>query len=195
MAGFLDEFIKSYGPEVSQQLASNLGINKKTALQIIPQVVPLVLGGLQRQKEQFGGAPRVDHILDKYGSADVLKNIGGLFASKVNDTSVDAKLGGLLGDSGVQATDMIANKFKLDPSIAMKIIPMLAPIILGALTHKRDNTGLGSSGIGALLDQDGDGSILDDVAGFLTGSLSGSGSSSTGNVLGSILGGLFGKKK
>lgn len=193
MPGFIDEFVKTYGPEVSKQMASNLGINKKTALNILPQVVPLVLGGLQRQKEQFGGAPRVDHILNKYGSADVLHDIGGLFASRVNDAKLDPQLGGLLGNSGTQATNMLANKFKLDPSIAMKIIPLLAPIILGALTHKRDNAGMGSTGIASLLDQDGDGSILDDVAGFLMG---GSGASSpAGNVIGNILGGLFGKKR
>ena len=121
-------------------------------------------------------------------------NIGGLFSSKKSDTSVDARLGGLLGESGVQATSMLANKFKLDPSIAMKLIPMLAPIILGALSNKRDAGGAGSSGIAALLDQDGDGSILDDVAGFFMGGSSGSSTSSTGNILGNILGGLFRKK-
>jgi hypothetical protein len=193
MAGFLDDFVKNYGPEVSKHLASNLGINSKTAMAILPQVVPLVLGGLQRQKDQFGGAPRVDHILNKYGSADVLQDIGGLISSKVNDTKLDPQLGGLLGNSGTQATDMIASKFKLDPAMAMKIIPLLAPVILGALSHKRDAAGLGSSGITSILDQDGDGSILDDVAGFFMG---GSGSSnSTGNVIGNILGGLFGKKE
>lgn len=54
---------------------------------------------------------------------------------------------------------------------------------------------MGSGGIGSLLDQDGDGSILDDVAGFLMKGLLGGGSSKGGgSVMGSILGGLFGKK-
>jgi hypothetical protein len=69
----------------------------------------------------------------------------------------------------------------------MKIIPMIAPLVLGALTRKRDSGGAGLAGIANLLDSDGDGNILDDVAGFLT---QGQG----GNLLGGLLGGLLKKK-
>ncbi len=69
----------------------------------------------------------------------------------------------------------------------MKIIPMIAPLVLGALTRKRDSGGLGLQGIAGLLDRDGDGNILDDVAGFLT---QGQG----GNLLGGLLGGLLKKR-
>lgn len=194
MPGFVDEFMGTLGPTVAKQLASNLGIKQNVATQIIPQVIPMILGGLKRQKDEQGGAPRVDHILNKYGSADVLSNIGGLFSQKAEDENADPRLGGLLGDSGVQATNMIAEKFGLNANTAMKLIPMLAPVVLGALTQKRDAQGVGSAGIASLLDQDGDGSILDDMAGFLMQGLLGSGSQRGGNVLGSLLGGLFGKR-
>ncbi|MCU0643337.1 MAG: DUF937 domain-containing protein [bacterium] len=195
MPGFVDEFMKTLGPQVSKELSKNLGINQNVATQILPSVIPMILGGLKKQKDEFGGEERVDHILNKYGSADVLSNLGGLFKAKAKDTSVDPRLGGLLGESGVQATDMIANQFKLDSGVAAKLIPMLAPVVLGALTKKRDAGGVGSSGIASLLDQDGDGSILDDVAGFLMqGLLGGGGTQKGGGVLGSLLGGLLGKK-
>jgi hypothetical protein len=196
MPGFVDEFMSTLGPEVTKQMSKTLGIKQNTATQIVPQLIPMILGGLRKQKDEYGGEARVDHILNKYGSSSVLDNIGGLFKQKIKDESVDPRLGGLLGESGVQATNMIANNFKLDSGIASKLIPMLAPVVLGALTQKRDAQGAGSSGISALLDQDGDGSILDDVAGFLMkGLLGGSGSQGSGNVLGSLLGGLFGKKR
>ncbi len=194
MATFIDEFMKTMGPQVSKQMASSLGINKNTALQILPQVAPLILGGLKNQMQNYGGEARVDHILNKYGSASVLNNIGGLFSQKAAESNPDPKLGGLLGESGVQAANMIAKQFNLNQGTAMQIIPMLAPIILGALTKKRDQGGVGSSGIAALLDQDGDGSILDDVAGFLMSGLAGS-SGQKSSPLGSLLGGLFGKRK
>ncbi|OPZ41747.1 MAG: hypothetical protein BWY93_02188 [Euryarchaeota archaeon ADurb.BinA087] len=81
----------------------------------------------------------------------------------------------------------------IDPSTIMKMIPALAPLLLGALTKKRDTGGKGISGVGALLDADGDGSILDDVAGFLlkSGSSTRSGS---GGFLGSIIGGITRRK-
>ena len=74
------------------------------------------------------------------------------------------------------------------------MIPALAPIILGALTRKRDTSNKGIGGIGSLLDANGDGSILDDVAGFI---LKGGASTQTRSksVLGSILGGMFSTSK
>jgi hypothetical protein len=83
---------------------------------------------------------------------------------------------------------MISDRFNLDKSTAMSLIVMLAPIILGALTNKRDRGGAGSRGIASLIDQDGDDQVLDDVAGFLIGRLTGSDSKKNGGILGSLLG-------
>jgi hypothetical protein len=190
----MEEFMSSLGPEVSNQLSANLGIEKNAAQQMLPQIAPMILGGLKRQKDNYGGEERVDHILNKYGSADVLDNLGDFFANQVQDQKADPKLGGLLGDSGTQATNMLSEQFNLSGSTASKIIPMLAPIILGFLTQKRDQGGAGSTGIASILDRDGDGSILDDVAEmFLQGS---SGRSrGGGGLLGGLLGSLLGRRR
>ncbi len=199
MANFIDEFMGTYGSKVSKDLSKTLGVKKGILKQIIPQIAPLILGGLKKQKDNYGGDSRVDHILNKYGSSDVLNDLTGLFKSKAQDSNPDPRLGGLLGDSGLQASDTLAKKFNIDSGTVMKLIPMLAPVILGALTKKRD-TGAGSSGIGALLDQDGDGSVLDDVAGFLINGLGKSGGrrkrgGGLGGALGGLLGGLLGKRR
>ncbi len=76
----------------------------------------------------------------------------------------------------------------------MKMIPALSPIILGALSKKRDTGGAGISGIGSLLDADGDGSILDDVAGFLLKGGSTQQTTTGIGVLGSLLGNIFRRK-
>lgn len=199
MTRIMEEFMSSLGPEVSDQLSANLGIEKNAVQEMLPQIAPMILGGLKRQKDNYGGQERVDHILDKYGSADVLDNIGDFFSSQVHNQSADPRLGGLLGDSGVQATNALSKQFNLDGSTAMKIIPMLAPIILGFLSKTRDQGGAGSTGIASILDRDGDGSILDDVAEmFLQGS---SGRSRTGSggllsgLLSSLLGSLLGRRR
>ncbi|HPL14922.1 MAG TPA: DUF937 domain-containing protein [Candidatus Aminicenantes bacterium] len=188
---FLDEFMQAYGGQASRSLSASLGIKKASAAQIIPAVVPMILGGLKRQMETQGGAARIDHILNKYGSDSVLDDIAGAIGDRAGQAA-DAQLGGLLGSSGLQATDMIARRFKLDPGVAAKIIPALAPLILGALTQKKNASADGLGGIAALLDRDGDGGILDDVAGML---FQGSSSSSSGGGLGKLLGGLFGGRR
>ncbi|MCJ7682005.1 MAG: DUF937 domain-containing protein [Candidatus Aminicenantes bacterium] len=190
MANFLDEFMKEYGPEVSRGVSANLGINKRTTNQLMPEVLPLILGGLKKQMETRGGADRVNHILNKYGKDDVLDRIEDELNVRSQESTPDPRLGGLLGESGVQAAGLMGNKFNLDSGVIQKLIPMLAPIILGALTRKRDKGGAGNDGIASLIDRDGDGQILDDVAGFLLG---GSGGQSRGsNPLGNLLGSLFG---
>lgn len=191
MADFATEFMKTLGPQVSSQLAGSLGIKKQAANQLLPSVLPLIMGGLKRQMETRGGAERANHILNKYGSASVLDDLGGLFSSKAAEANPDPRLGGLLGDAGVNAASTLAGKLKLDQGTIMKAIVMLAPVVLGALSRKRDQGGLGASGIGALIDQNGDGSILDDVAGFLVQGLGRSGGQGGGLLggLGRLLGG------
>ncbi len=191
MSSFLEDFMGSIGPEVTKKLGSSLNIDQGTVEKIIPLVAPLILSGLKNQKDNFGGEKRVDHILNKYGSADVLQNLDQLFSSKMNDPKADPKLGGLLGDAGTQAANLISKNFNIESSTAMKLIPMLAPVILGFLTNKRDSQGAGSSGIASLLDQNGDGSILDDVAGFILNQATGQ---KSGNLLTNLLGSFFGKK-
>lgn len=196
MADFISEFMNTFGPEVTRQMSSNFGIKQNQAEQIIPQIIPMIMGGLKRQMETHGGPERIDHILNKYGKADVLDNIGETLQQKYRDDYVDSGLGGLLGDSGIQAAGMLSKNMKLDPGLAARLIPMLAPIILGALTNKRDKGNAGSGGIADLIDQDGDGQILDDVAGFLLQGLGSGGTSrKEGGLLGGLLGSLFGRKK
>ncbi len=87
---FLDEFMQTFGGEASKDLAANLGIKKAAAAQIVPAVVPMILGGLKRQMETQGGAARVDRILNKYGSDSVLDNIAGAITNR----SAQAGVGG-----------------------------------------------------------------------------------------------------
>ena len=99
----------------------------------------------------------------------------------------------MLGNAGLDATNLLSQNLKgVDSNIIAKLIPMLAPVLLGFLTKKRDS-GTGSSGLAGLLDQDGDGSVLDDVAGLILGGLGGQNKSS--DPLSGLLGGLFGGKK
>ena len=191
MAGFIDEFLISYGPEVTKQMSNNFNVDQGTVQKLIPQLAPLIIAGLKKQKDTRGGDERVDHILNKYGDSSVLNNIQDLIANKAHAEQVDPNLGGLLGDAGgLQAAQALAKKMNIDASTIMKMIPALAPLVLGALTKKRDTGGKGISGVGALLDADGDGSILDDVAGFLLKGGSSSSQSRGGGLLGSILGGI-----
>ena len=193
MANFIDDFMKTYGDEVATQMAANTGLDQKTVQSLIPKLTPLILGGLKKQKDERGGDARVDHILNKYGDPSVLDNIKDLISSKTNDSAADANLGGLLGDNGgIQAALALGKSLNIDASAIMKMIPALAPIVLGALSKKKAMAPGGTGGIGSLLDADGDGSIIDDVAGYILKGTAGKQTRGK-NILGSILGSMLRK--
>ncbi|MBS1517641.1 MAG: DUF937 domain-containing protein [Bacteroidetes bacterium] len=180
------------GNQAPEKVGSALNIDPNIIKSVIPVIAPMILGGLKRQSEERGGQDRVDHILDKYGNPEVLENLDGHVMESVKQESFDSNLGGLLGNSGSQITDILKEKFNLDAGTAAKIIPIVAPLILGYLTKSKNNENVGSTGFASFLDQNGDGSIIDDVAGFFTNKQQSN--EGSGGGLMDILGGLLGKK-
>ncbi len=196
MADFISDFLNNFGGDASNKIGSSLGIDPGIIQQAIPIIAPMILGGLMKQKQEHGGQERVDHILNKYGDPNVLNNMEGL----VNERSqgdADPDLGGLLGNSGSSLSNALSDKLGLNANTAMKIIPLVAPLILGYLTNKRDTNPEGSTGFASFLDQNADGNILDDIAGFLGGGQQQQQQQSSqqnpmgaiGDILGSLLGG------
>lgn len=188
MSNLIEDFITTLGPEISQKMSKKTNLDEGTIKNLVPVIMPMILGGLKKQKDEHGGEARVDHILNKYGSSSALDNMDDLFDSKLKDNSTDPNLGGLIGGSGTELVNQLTGNLKMDSGTASKLIPMLAPVVLGFLSKKRDS-GAGVSGLAGLIDKDGDGSVLDDVAGLLLGG----GKSS--NLAGNILGGLTAEKK
>jgi hypothetical protein len=213
---FIKEFEQEHGAEVCDQMAAQLGISQEKAAALVPMLAPMILGGLQKQAQEQGGEERVEHIIIKYGDEGALGNIGELFSKKINEGNADPGLGGLLGDAGHQAANGLSQKLGISQSKAAAILPMLAPLVLGWLSRQRNKQGGGVAGAPAagggaggggmgmvmgILDEDGDGSILDDVAGKLFTNFMGGGgqpspmqrSSGGGGLLSRILGGIFKK--
>ncbi len=195
MSSFIDELMKNYGSEMVSHVSQNLGLSSKTVEQIIPNIVPVILGGLKKQKDAHGGIEGVENIMKNFGTPDILNNLSDLFREKAKEENPDPTLNGLLGNSGLTAAKAISKKFNIDESIAKKLIPMVAPVIFGALMKKKDEDGLGANGLIALLDRDGDGSILDDVAGFFFNNSGSPQKGKSGNLIGGLIGSIFGKKR
>ena len=194
MSDLINDLLNSLGGNsATEKIGSSLNIDPNIIQQAIPIIAPMILGGLKKQSENFGGQERVDHILNKYGNPEVLNNVDGHINQSLKQESFDTNLGGLLGNSGSQITDVLSNKFNLDGSTAAKIIPLVAPLILGYLTKSRNTDPQGSAGFASFLDQNGDGSIVDDVVGFFSGSKPQQNEGSGGGLM-DILGGLLGKK-
>jgi len=183
----------SLGGGVSEKIGSTLGIDPNIINQAIPIIAPMILGGLKNQSSNNGGQERVDHILNKYGDPGVLDNVDGHVDEMAGKDNFDSNLGGLIGNSGSQITDVLTKNFNLDSGTAAKIIPMIAPLIMGYLSKSRDSHPEGSTGFASFLDQNGDGSVVDDVVGFFSGQQKNQ--QGSGGGLMEMIGGLLGGKK
>lgn len=180
------------GGEASQKISNSLGIEPNVIQQAIPVILPMILGGLKNQSTNNGGQERVDHILNKYGDPGVLNNVDGMVNKMSGQDNFDSNLGGLLGNSGSQITDVLSKNFNLDSGTAAKIIPMVAPLIMGFLAKNRNEHPEGAGGFASFLDQNGDGSVVDDVVGFFGNKQKG-GQGSGGGLM-DVIGGLLGGK-
>lgn len=189
--GFLDELYQEHGQSVQQRVSSELGIPPEKAARALPTVAPIILAGLKREMDKGGPAHIESHIQD-------LNN---------NGIPDDEEVGGLLGGKGKEASALMANQLGISGDSASKLIPMLAPLIIGMLMKKGGGGGAGgqaaggggAGGMAAILDRNGDGNVLDDLSGLISqggvGDLMASGGANKSGCLGAILGGLLGGKK
>ncbi len=200
MANLNDDLKELLGSDAAAKLAQRFNLSPEQARAAIGAVGPLVLGGLRQQASDHGGEARLGHIIEKHGDEGGLEDLDGYFSrmegSQAQGAANDPDLGGLLGGSGPQAAQMLEQKLGLSAGMGAKLIPMLAPLILGALA-KRGKSGGGLGGLARMLDRDGDGQILDDLAGMVTGRMMAGGAAGSGKsgCLGTLLGGLLGGKK
>lgn len=191
--GFLDDLYQEHGASVQQRVSTELGIPPEKAARALPTVAPIILAGLKRE-------------MDKAGPAGVESRIQDMNNNGIPD---DEEVGGLLAGKGKEASALMATQLGISGDAAAKLIPMLAPIIIGMLMKKgggatggaagTGGAGGGLGGIAAILDRNGDGSILDDLAGLVAkggvGDLLKGGAAGKSGCLGTILGMLMGGKK
>jgi hypothetical protein len=200
--GFLDDLYRDHGRSVEDQLSTQYGLSREDAARVLPQVAPVILGGLKRRAEQQGQNPKVLEddllrILRGGGSHSPASSPSSPPAPQTIDPSV------IFGSKRGQAEQVIAGRMGLSPELTAKVLPMLIPVVLGALskagnsaspshasTPSGNSSGPGGSlgGLSTILDQNGDGSIMDDLARM-------SGGAKSGGCLSALLGGLLGGGK
>ena len=191
MADLLDELHSNLGHDVERQLQEKYNLDAAQSRQALEKIGPLILGGLKRQMSDHGGEERLGHIVNKYGDQDGIEHLDDYFSQRADkNAEIDPSLGGLLGNSGHEAAQQLDQSLHLAPGMGAKLIPMLAPLVLGMLAKQGKSGGMG--GVASMLDRDGDGNILDDVGGILFNTKGGgrsAGSGCLGMVLGRLLGG------
>ncbi len=211
MAGILDLLNSDLGKQIVSGVAGSTGNDASKTGSALTMALPVLMKAMERNASSPEGAAGLMGALTGKHDGSILDNLGGLFDGGV-DESVKQDgagiLGHILGSKQQGVEQVIGQKSGLDAGSVANILKVAAPILMGVLGKQKQEQNISNSGdltglLGGLLggssanndqsflekilDADGDGSVIDDVAGMVLG-----GNKSKGG-LGGMLGGLFGK--
>ena len=215
MTGILDLLNSDTGKAIISGVAGSTGQDTNKTSSVLTMALPVLMKAMQRNATTPQGAESLKSALDKHDGG-ILDNLGDLFNGGVNSNVLQDGgkiLGHVLGNKQQGVEQIIGQKAGMDTGAVANILKTAAPILMGVLgkqsRQKNINNSNNLSGlIGDLLggnstqkeqsfleqilDADGDGSIVDDVAGMILGNSSNQ--QKSGGLLGGLLGGVFGKK-
>jgi len=212
MSGILDLLNSDLGKTIVSGVSNQTGQDQNKTGDVLTMALPVLMQAMKRNAATPEGAQGLLGALENKHDGSILDNLGGLFGGGVSNDVMDDGgkiLGHVLGSKQRNVENALSQKSGMDAGSVAQILKVAAPILMGVLgKQKRQQQVESPSGIEGLLggllkgnspqqeqsflesmlDADGDGSIIDDVAGMVLG-----GNKKKGG-LGGLLGGLFGKK-
>lgn len=191
MSSLTDDLFSQLSGPALQQIASQLGAGQTQTAGAVAAALPMILGAMGRNTAQPQGAEALLGALGRdHASAGGIGDILGAVLGGQQDRQTDGlgQLGHIFGDqlSGAQTT--LGQTTGLGADKAQTLLKVLAPVVMAFLAKRmfsgggdaspqalssmlgqeqaqvREAGGLGGDLLGAVLDQDGDGSLgLGDV--------------------------------
>jgi hypothetical protein len=210
MAGILDLLNSDLGKQLISGASQETRQPEDKTAQVVQMALPLLMGAMKRNASNPQGAAGLMGALESKHDGSLLDNLGGFFEGGVSeDQKIDGLgiLGHVLGGSQDNVVGALSKKSGMDSNSVMQILQVAAPVILGYLGKQKQQKNVSSpsgiegllggmlgggrkqqrkkqSMIETLLDGDGDGSVVDDIAGMVF---------SSGKKKGGLLGSLFGR--
>lgn len=179
-------------------IARRLGIDPDDAQDAVQQVLPGLVGGLEANAQDPAGAASLERALVQHGGAPRLRAL-----EEIDTHDGEKIVGHVFGANTDQVAARLAGaspKANVTGEIIGKILPIVAPIVLGWLASRflggADSSPASGGGIedvigGALGGGSGGGGVGELLGGLLGGGSAG-GSSAGGLDIGGLLGGLLG---
>ena len=209
MAGIFDLLSSDLGKQIIGGASRETNQSEDKTSQVVQMALPLLMGAMKRNAGDPKGAAGLMGALDNKHDGSILDNLGGFFDGGVaEEQKIDGLgiLGHVLGGSQDNVVGALSNRSGMDSNSVMQILQVLAPIVLGYLGKQKRQQNVNSqsgmdsllggmlgggrktqrksqSMIESLLDGDGDGSVVDDIAGMVL-----SGNKKRGGLLGSLFG-------
>ena len=191
LQGHLDENVVD---QLSNQIG---GADRQQTATAAQSIVSTLLSGLAKNASTPEGAASLNNALERDHDGSLLDNLMGMLGGGGQQPAPEQSralngagiLNHILGDRQGGAIDMISQMSGLDSSKTGNLMTTLAPMVMSLLGQQKRQQGLDVAGIAGLLtnsvgqqreagnplmdmatrflDKDGDGSMMDDVAGMV----------------------------
>lgn len=183
---------QSIGENEVSQISNVIGEDPQTTGNAISAALPLLLGGLSQNASNDEGAASLLGAVDRDHDGSVLDDVAGYLGGGGGDGQ--SILSHVFGNKTGAIQQGVSHASGMDLSKVAMLLPLLAPLVMGALGRARQSgqvdqgslaglLGQGQASVGGseglmgalsqLLDQNHDGSVVDDVGGLLGGLLGG----------------------
>ena len=203
----LDLVQQQLGSDGIRQLSQQIGADEQQTSSAVQMALPVLLGGLAKNAQSPAGAQALAGALDRDHDPSLLDNLGSMLGGGAMAGAGAGILGHILGGRQPAVEQGLGKATGLNGSQIGKLLMLLAPIVMAALARRKQQAGADAGGLGgilagekddiqrknpqlgglaSMLDRDGDGSIVDDLAKMAGGGGAGGG---LGGMLGGLLGG------
>ena len=186
MSGLVEGILGQLGPAGMAQIAKSLGTDESSAGNAIGAAIPAIIAGMANNASKPEGAEALSNALGDH-SPSIFDALGPLLAGGGDGAKI---LGHVLGGRQQGVEQNLAQQSGLNINTIMQLLPILAPLVMGFLSKQKQSQGLdagslggvlkqerqqveqqqpGLGGLAAILDGDGDGSVVDDIIGKIAG--------------------------
>ncbi len=151
----IEGLAQQFSGDTIGQLSSLVGAQPEETGRAVAAALPMLVGSMAGAAQQPDGANALfgalsnDHdgsILDALGPM-----LGGGYASRVLGNDGSRILGHVFGNRQPAVEQTVARSSGLDSGLIAKLLPLLAPIVMGYLGRKLRGDGLDAGGLGSVL--------------------------------------------
>jgi len=183
MSDIVSGILKSLGTDGIAKIASSLGADESSVNSTIVKAIPTMLAGLANNAGQ-GGADSLASALDDH-EPSIFNQLGSLLGGDNMDGS--KILGHIFGNQQEQTQNNLASKGGLGIDSVIKLLPILAPLVMGYLSKRKKEENLNSGSLSEVLRKETE-QVEENEPGLLDSILgSAGGSSMVKDILGNLL--------
>jgi len=183
MSDVVSGILNRIGGDGVSKIAKSLGVDDNMMSSAITAALPTILAGMAKNASE-GKVDSLSNALDDHDPS-IFDQLGSLLGGENTDGS--KILGHIFGGSRPATEQNLASRSGLDLGTVMKLLPMLAPLVMGYLSKKKKESNLDSSSLSNVLRKETE-EVEGENPGLLDSILGGDGQ---GSMIKDILGGLI----